>query len=358
MPSPSRPEAPRSARLVIGVDTHKAQHVAAAIDPTEGVIATASFSNDRPGFAALAAWAAALGPVSCFAIEGTGSWGKNLTAHLSGAGAQAVEVNTFSLADRRARGKSDALDAEAAAWAVIGGRATATPKSCNGPIEALRALTVTRESAIKARTEANNALKALLADELDLTGACKGKSPKAIAEHLARLRPRTSTDPAGARRTALKSLARRYLTLDAEAAELAAQIKDLTTQVAPNLLAAFGISYLTAATILTAVGDNPERITSEAAFAKLAGACPIPTGSGQTDGRHRLNRGGNRRLNAALYRIALTRMHYDDRTRRFVTEHLRRGKTKKDIVRILKRYIAREVYQLLKLPATETTNPT
>lgn len=358
MPSPSRPEAPAgSARLVIGVDTHKDQHVAAAVDPTEGLIATAAFGNDRPGFAALAAWTAALGPVSCFAIEGTGSWGKNLTGHLSSVGAQVVEVNTFNLADRRARGKSDALDAEAAAWAVIGGRATAIPKSCDGPVEALRSLTVARESAIKARTEANNALKALLVDDLELTGSCKGKSLKAIAEHLARLRPRSAAGPVGARRTALRSLARRYLALDAEAADLADRIKGLIAQTAPTLLAAFGISHLTAAAILVAVGDNPERIASEAAFAKLAGVCPIPTGSGKTDGRHRLNRGGNRRLNAALYRIALTRMHYEDRTKCFVAERIRQGKTKKEILRILKRYIAREVYQLLKPPATKTTSP-
>lgn len=358
MPSPSRTEIPTGAtRLVIGVDTHKHQHVAAALDPTEGLIATAAFGNDAPGHAALAAWAAALGPIRAFGIEGTGSFGKTLTAHLTRAGAVVVEADTFARAERRARGKSDSLDAEAAARAVIDGRARTVPKTCDGPAECLRALKVARDGAIKARTEANNALKALLGDDLDLVRSCKGKSAKAIAEHLARLRPRHSADPAGARRTALRSLARRYLALDTEAAELAIRIQSLTEQSAPNLVAAFGISYLTAATILAAVGDNPERITSEAAFAKLAGVCPIPTGSGQTDGRHRLYRGGNRQLNAALYRIALTRLHYDDRTKQFAVERARRGKTKKEIIRILKRYIAREVYQLLKPPTTETTSP-
>jgi transposase len=335
-------------RIVVGIDTHKDQHVAAAIDPTAGLVATATFGNDGPGHAALAAWAAALGPIDCFGIEGTASYGKTLTAHLTAAGAGVIEVNTYASSGRRARGKSDALDAEAAAWAVIGGRSTVVPKACDGPAEALRALNVARDGAIKARTEAGNTIKALLADDLDLAKTCKGKPAKAIAATLARLRPQRSADPVQTRRVALRSLSRRYLALDDEAAELESRIKDLTETTAPDLVAVLGISHLTAATILAAVGDNPDRIRGEAAFAKLAGVCPIPAGSGQTDGRHRLNRGGNRRLNAALYTIALTRMHFDDRTKRFVAERLRQGKTKKDTIRLLKRYIAREVYGLLK----------
>jgi transposase len=333
---------------VVGVDTHKDQHVAAAVDPAEGLVQTAVFSNDAPGHAALAAWAAALGSVATFGIEGTGSYGKTLTAALAKAGARVVEVNTYGSSGRRARGKSDALDAEAAAWAVAGGRATTTPKTCRGPAESLRLLTVARGGAVKARTEAINTLKALLVDDLDLAKSCKGKSAKAIAEHLARLRPQRSTDPDALRRVALRSIARRYLALDTEAAELGSRIKELTTAAAPDLVAAFGISHLTAAIILAAVGDNPDRIAGEAAFAKLAGVCPIPAGSGKTDGRHRLYRGGNRQLNRALYTIVLCRMNYDDQTRRFVAERLRRGKTKKEIVRILKRHIAREIFKLLK----------
>lgn len=341
--------------LIVGVDTHKDQHVAAAVDPAQGLVATATFGNDRPGHAALAAWAGALGPVAAFGIEGTGSYGKTLTAALTKAGARVVEINTYASSGRRARGKSDALDAEAAAWAVIGGRAKTTPKSCDGSAESLRALTVARDGAVKGRTEAGNAIKALLSDDLDLAGKCKGKSAKAIAAHLARLRPSRSADPVQARRRALRSIAGRWLDLDAEAADLAAQIKTLTERSVPDLVAAFGISHLTAATILAAVGDNPERIRSEAAFAKLAGVCPIPAGSGKTDGRHRLYRGGNRQLNRALYTIALCRMHFDDRTKRFVAERLRQGKTKKETIRILKRYIAREIFQLLKPTAPSTT---
>jgi transposase len=343
-------------RLVVGVDTHKDQHVAAAVDPASGLIARASFGNDRPGHTALAAWAAALGPVSAFAIEGTASYGKTLTAHLTGVGATVVEVNTYASSGRRARGKSDALDAQAAAWCLIDGRAQTTPKTCDGPAEALRALTIARDGAVKARTEAINAIKALLGDDLDLDAKCKGKAAKAIAEHLVRLRPKTTPDPVQVRRCSLRSMARRYQDLDAEAAELEARIKTLTATTAPDLVAAFGISHLTAATILTAIGDNPERIRSEAALARLAGAAPIPAGSGTTDGRHRLHRGGNRQLNRALYTIALCRMHYDERTKQFVTEHLHRGKTKKDIIRILKRAIAREIYHLIQ--PTTTTPPT
>lgn len=359
MPSPHRPARAAggdrcAGRIVVGVDTHKDQHVAAAVDPSEGVIATASFGNDGPGHAALAAWAAALGPVAAFGIEGTGSWGKALTTALTDAGATVIEVNSYVASGRRARGKSDALDAESAAWAVLGGRSTTVPKSADGPAEAVRALSIARNGAVKARTEAGNALQALLAEDLDLARACKAQGARAIADRLARLRPPRSAAPAAARRRALRSIARRWLALDAEAADLEALIKNLTETAAPDLVAAFGISHLTAATILAAVGDNPERIRSEAAFAKLAGACPIPAGSGQTDGHHRLYRGGNRQLNKALHTIALCRMGHDERTKRYVAKRIQTGKTKREIIRMLKRAIAREIFHLLN-PATHHT---
>jgi transposase len=338
--------------IVIGVDTHKHQHIAAAVDPARGLLATAAFGNDRAGHAALAAWAAALGPVEAFGIEGTSSWGKTLTAHLTSHGARIIEVNTTSPGERRSRGKSDPLDAEAAARAVLDGRANAVPKTGTGPAEALRTLTIARDGAVKARTEAGNALQALLTDDPDLAQACKAKGRKATAQHLARLRPGKGTDARTARRTALRSTARRWLALDTEAADLEHQITTLAAQAAPDLVGAYGIGPHTAATILTAVGDNPDRIRSEAAFAKMAGACPLPTGSGQTAGRHRLNRGGNRGLNRALYLIALTRMAGEQRTKDFVTRQLARGKTKKETIRILKRHIAREIYRLLPAPTT------
>ncbi|MCD0444566.1 IS110 family transposase [Glycomyces sp. A-F 0318] len=357
--SPRKHPAPTSPTgLVVGVDTHKHQHVAAAVHPAQGLVATTVFGNDAPGHAALAAWAAALGPVTCFGIEGTGSWGKTLTAHLTELGARVVEAGTSLPGDRRTRGKSDPLDAENAARAVLDGRATATPKTADGPAEGLRALSIARDGAVKDRTEAANTINMLLAEDPDLTKACKGKGPKGLAQHLAHLRPGDAADPAQARRLALKSIARRWLALDHEAAGLEARIKDLTAQAAPDLLGAFGIGHLTAATILAAAGDNPDRIRTEAAFAKPAGACPLPTGSGQTAGRHRLNRGGNRQLNRALYTIALTRMAHHARTKQFVAERLARGKTKKETIRILKRHIAREIYRLLKTtskPATATT---
>jgi transposase len=343
----SHPKRPNGSGLVVGVDTHKRQHVAAALDPARGVVATGVFGNDRPGHAALAAWAGALGPVAAFGIEGTGSWGKTLTAHLTGLGAHVVEAGTCLPGDRRNHGKSDPLDAANAARAVLEGRATTTPKSSDGPAEALRALTIAREGAVKDRTEAANTIKMLLTEDLGLQAACKGKGPQALAAHLTRLRPGKATDPAQARKIALRSISRRWLALDAEAADLQQQITALTAQAAPDLVAAFGIGHLTAATILAAVGDNPERLHSEAAFAKLAGTCPLPTGSGETAGRHRLNRGGNRSLNRAIYTITLTRMAHDQRTKRFVTERINKGKTKKETIRILKRHITREIWQLL-----------
>lgn len=336
-------------RVVIGVDTHKDIHVAAVMDATAGILATLSIGTDAGGFARLLVWARSFGTILAFGIEGTGSYGASLTAYLHDQGFRVVEAGRPNRQDRRNRGKSDTLDAENAARAVLAGIQTVTPKSKDGRVEMIRSLKVAYETAMKARTQAMNALKSQLifADE-HLRDAADGLRGAKLARHLAALRPRGMTTVPDANRVALRSIARRWLALDAEATELQAMIVDLVEEHAPQLLTANGVGAIVAADILVAVGDNPERIDSEAALAKIAGIAPLPTGSGKTAGRHRLNRGGDRRLNAAIYRIVLCRMHWHEPTRTYVARRTLQGKTKPEIIRCLKRYVTREIYQLIK----------
>lgn len=344
-----------SGHLVIGIDTHKALHVAAAVDTIGGLVETLTIANDSGGFAQLVTWATSLGQVIAFGIEGTGSFGQALTSYLTGKGGKVIEVNRPDRAARRRNGKSDAVDAENAARAVLAGLATATPKAADGTVEAIRRLKVAYDTAVKSRTQAMIALKSLLvhADE-DLKTQCAKLNGAKLADKLTRLRPGDPLDPVQAARRGLRSLARRWNDLETESRDLSDQIHRLAQTTAPRLLDAYGIGTDTAAEILIAVGDNPERITSEAALAKLAGTCPIPAGSGKTDSRHRLYRGGNRQLNAALHRTILSRMANHQVTREYVAKRVAEGKTKREIIRCLKRYLVREVYQLLQ-PVRQNT---
>lgn len=348
----------RSGHVVIGVDTHKHLHVAAALDTIGGIMAHLTIPNERAGFVALAAWAAEQGRVVAFGVEGTGSYGQALASFLRRQGCKVVEVNRPDRRARRLNGKSDAIDAENAARSVLAGSATAEPKSADGAAEAIRRLKIAADTAVKARSVAMITIKTMLifADD-DLRSSCASLGHKALCAKLSRLRPGGPVDPDTAARIALRSLARRWIDLDTEASALQAQIDALVAKAAPQLLVPFGIGPDTAAQILISVGDNPDRIRSEAAFAKLAGVCPIPAGSGKTDGRHRLYRGGNRQLNAALYRAVLVRMKLHEPTIAYIARRTTEGKTKKEIIRCLKRYLAREVFHLLKA-ATTTPQPT
>ena len=145
---------------------------------------------------------------------------------------------------------------------------------------------------------------------------------------------------------ALRSVARRYQTLSAEIAELDAQLDRLVGQVAPELVSLAGIGTDNAATLLIVAGDNPQRLRSEASFASLCGVAPIEASSGKVV-RHRLNRGGNRDANRALYMICLARMRRERRTKEYVARRTTEGKSKREIIRCLKRYVAREVYRML-----------
>ena len=334
--------------VIIGVDTHKDLHAAAAISGAGVHLATTTVPAGSKGYGALEAWAKSMGAIQAFGIEGTGSYGAGLSRFLRERGHTVVEVNRPNRQLRYQQGKSDAVDAESAARAVLAGQAAGQPKSGTGPVEMIRHLKIARDTAVKARTQAMQTLKAIivcspdaLREQLDQVS---GKMT--LLRRLVALRPGPLTSTLASARASLRAIARRWLLLDAEIKQHDAHLEILTAARAPELLEAHGMASGTAAEMLLLVGDNPERIHSEAAFAKLCGACPIPASSGKTI-RHRLNRGGNRQANAALYRVVITRMRGHQPTLDYVRRRTAEGKSKSEITRCLKRYVAREIFGYL-----------
>jgi transposase len=332
-----------------GVDTHGKTHHAAVLDQTGRALGDRQFPATPPGYHALLAWLQTFGRVVKIGVEGTGSYGAGLARYLTSQQIDLVEVDRPDRRTRRARGKSDPIDALAAARAALSGQATGIPKTRTGPVEAIRALRVTRGGAVKARTAALNQLHALItsapdairADLADLSGAALVTTCASQTIHDTAI-----TDPAQATRAALSAVATRIQALDAEIKLADRRLRPTVTVTAPQLTALRGIGPQVAGQLLTTAGDNPHRLHSEAALAHLCGAAPIPASSGRTD-RHRLNRGGDRAANNALYVIALSRMRHDPQTRAYVERRTQQGLTKKEIIRCLKRYIVREVYTAL-----------
>jgi len=341
--------------VVVGVDTHKDEHVAVALDGLGGLLDELAIAANPHGYVQLLAWADELGAVAAFGVEGTGSYGSGLARFLRRHGRQVVEVSRPPRkGERRLSGKSDAIDAEHAAREVLAGRATATPKLADGIVEAIRLVKIARDSAVGAHSQAMITLKATLVTAPDeLRGQLEPLTDfKLIGACAALDTTGDIADPAVAMRLALASLARRWLQLHEEIKAHSRRLKKLTQTAAPDLIAAFGIGPDIAAEMLVTAGDNTDRIRSDAALAKLCGACPIPAGSGKTNGRHRLNRGGNRQANAALYRAIIVRMRWHPPTIAYVERRTAEGLSKKEIIRCLKRYLAREVYRLLPEPSS------
>ena len=313
---------------------------------------TAPFGADPVGYEQMTRWFGTHGHLLRVGVEGTGSYGAGLARYLMAAGVEVVEVNRPNRQLRRQRGgKTDSVDAEAAARAAASGQATAVPKSGVGPVECIRMLLVARRSATKARTQAANQIHALVVTAPEQVKCqLRGLKLKARVAVCARWRPGPEQTTTAYAKMALRYLARRYQSLDTEIAELKIEIRRLCAEANPALLAAKGVGPDTAAALLVAAGDNPERMKSERSFAALCGASPVQASSGQTI-RHRLNRGGNRQANNALWRIATTRIRTDAATKDYVTRRQGEGKNRKEIIRCLKRHIAREVYRLLTNPS-------
>ena len=331
-----------------GVDTHLDLNVAAAIDHIGGLLGVAEFPTTSSGHKELLAWLKAFGPLAQVGIEGTSSYGAGLARYLRRGGTEVVEVDRPNRQSRRRSGKSDPADAVEAARAALSGRAQGAGKLKDGNVEAIRALVVAKRSARDTKIKTMNQIRHLGFTAPDeLRERLAGVSRKNLAATAAALRPREGGDQvAFATKTALCLLGRRVLALDAEKEHLEDLLSKLVEKTAPELLGVYGVGVDTASALLVAAGDNPERIRSEAAWAHLCGAAPIEASSGKVT-RWRLDRGGDRHANAALYVIVLARMSADKRTRAYVERRLAEGKTKPDIIRILKRYVAREVYHYL-----------
>jgi transposase len=293
-------------------------------------------------------WASDFGPIIQAGVEGTGSFGYRLAQFLTGSGVQVVEVNRPNRVRRRRRGKSDPVDAEAAARAVQANDATGLPKSRDAKVEMLRCLRVARSTAVKARTQAINALKALVvtAPE-DLREQLRGLSATRLIRAAANLEPGKLDTPAAATKLALRTLAQRHQALSAEVKTLDRELRRLVAAAAPGLLELVGVGSESGGALLVAAGDNPGRLRSEAAFSMLCGSSPIQASSGKTT-RHRLNRGGDRQANAALHRIVVIRLRWHQPTRDYLARRTKQGKSKPEIIRCLKRYVAREVFAVLK----------
>jgi transposase len=341
--------------VVLGVDTHRDGHVAAVLTLAGAVVGSRGFPTTAAGYTRMVSWASRFGRLRRAGVEGTSSYGAALTRHLTTAGIQVIEVNQPDRAERRRRGKTDTIDAEAAARAVLTGRATALAKTNDGPVEMLRMLKMAKTSAVKSRTQAINQLKAIVmrADSAlrdSLTGLSTPRLIRRCAE-LATTAINTITTTAI---YTLSLLARRIQQLAAEIDALAAHMAAIITAHQPDLLQHCGIGPDTAATLLIAAGDNPHRLRSEASFAALCGVSPIEASSGKTQ-RRRLNRGGDRQANRALYTIAITRLRWDPRTRDYLTRRTTEGKTHRESLRCVKRYIAREIYQLITTPRPAST---
>jgi transposase len=343
--------------VVLGVDTHLDLHVAVALDHLGRRLGELTVPTTTRGYERLLRWVEGFGPVRCAGIEGTSSYGAGLFRYLKAAGVSVVEVERPKRRHLRRKGKSDPIDAEAAARAVLAGEALGEPKSGDGRVEMIRTLRSARQSAVKASTQAANQLKALLVTAPEELRHRLRKLPtKELVATCARFRPGDDPDNIEtATRFALRSVARRHETLSEEISELDAQLDRLVAEVAPGLISLPAIGTHHAATLLVVAGDNPERLRSEASFASLCGVSPVEASSGKVV-RHRLNRGGNRDANRALHMICVVRMGSDKRTRKYIARRTAEGKSKWEIMRCLKRYIAREVYRVL-LSSTTTKPP-
>lgn len=327
---------------VLGIDTHKHTHVAVVLDGLGRHQGMLTFAATDEGAAHLLAWSAEHGTPMTAGVEGTGSYGYQLTRSLQAAGLTVVEVNRPDRANRRRKGKSDPVDAEAAARAVLAGQATAVPKNREGAVESLRALTIARNSAVKATTTASNQIKAIL------VGADQDLRDQLLVKSLLELATRCSQlGPVDGQHAALASLGRRWLQIHQEVLELDRMIRALVRRTAPALLERPGIGIHSAAQLLITAGGNPERLHSDAAFAALCGVSPVQASSGQTH-RHRLSRGGDRAANNALWTIANNRMIHDERTIGFAARRHATGDSRNDTLRVLKRYIARETFAIIR----------
>jgi transposase len=337
-------------RITGGVDTHLDVHVAAALDQRGALLAVESFDTTPAGYRQLLAWLRSFGDVELVGVEGTGSYGAGLTRHLHQAGVRVVEVDRPNRQRRRRRGKSDPEDAVSAARAAQSGDACGDAKTRDGNVEAMRVLRVVRASARSDRTRALNQMRSIISTAPDeLRSELRGLTVFRLLERASSFRPGSRSDVTPITKHALRTLARRAIALEREVKTIDSMLAELVAATAPQLTERVGVGVDVASALLVAAGDNPERLRTERTFAHLCGVSPLDASSGKHE-RHRLNRGGDRQANSALWKIVLTRLVYDPRTKDYVQRRMAEGRTKKEAIRCLKRYVAREVYNDLVRP--------
>ena len=341
---------PEEGQVVIGVDTRKEIHAAAAVDWQGALVDERCFATARQGCRQLESWARSLGDVLRVGVECPGSYGSGLARHLAKSGFTVLEAASPDRAVRRERGKDGFVDAGMAAEAALSGVRTVTPKSRDGTVEALRMLQKTRSTAVAARRAALQTMRArIVSAPEELRGRPRGMARMRLIRRLSATRP-DPTDlksPVGAARISLKRLAKRYVDLDDEVSELDEMIEAVLADAAPLLVKCSCVGPQSAAQPMVAVGDDPERLRSEAAFAMLCGVAPIPVSSGMTC-RHGLSRGGDRQASSAIHIMAIGRLGTDERAKGYVARKMAEGHTKMGAIRCLKRYIAREMYYAIK----------
>jgi transposase len=339
-------------RLVIGgVDSHLDTHHAVALDERGQLLGDAEFPVTGQGYEQLLNWLAGFGTIVAIGVESTGSYAAGLTRSLLEAGVAVMEINQPHAHLRHRRGKTDTIDAEAAARKVLSGEATGQPKDTTGIVESIRQLKIVHQSAVKARSAALVQLGQVIVtapDELR-ERLTKRKTLKGKASLCTRLRPdlARANEPLQAAKIALRSLGRRIGDLDDEVRELDRQLNDLVARAAPRTTALLGVGTQHAAQLLCTAGQNIDRLHDEASFAHLCAAAPIPASSGKTR-RHRLNHGGDRDANRALHMIVVVRLRYCQRTQTCMQRRLAEGKSKREAMRCLKRYVVREIYTTLR----------
>lgn len=338
---------------VIGVDTHRDSHTAAVVEAvTGGVVDQLTIPTDAFGYRRLVSFADAhTHGRRVWAIEGSGSYGSGLSTALLEHGEWVVEIDRPTRPARRDGAKSDDLDAIRAAREALAREHLAAPRA-RGDREALRVLTTARQGAVVARTKAIGQLKALVVNApQSLRDQLRHGTTDEQLHRCSRLRtlPNHSIEHRATVR-AIRGTARRALALEAEASEYETELEQLVVSICPVLLDQPGIGTITAAQFLIS-WSHAGRIRSQAAFASLGGAAPIPASSGATT-RYRLNRAGDRQLNRALHTVALTRLRIHEPTKAYAARRTHEGKTPREIKRCLKQAIAREVYRLMNTHAT------
>jgi transposase len=336
--------------VIAGVDTHQQTHHVAVIAAGQRHIGDREFPATAAGYRDLLDWVTGHGPVQAMGVESTGSYGAGLTRHLLAEGIEVYEVSRPEKTTRVKAGKSDPIDAYSAAEQVLSGRATARPKIKTGIVEAIRAVKVPRDSAVKERTRAYAQIRDLVttAPTVIHDALISATARRRVAVAVAyRPDPGRLEDPLQATKLALRTLACRVKHLDTEITAADKTIKALTRQACPSLLALRQVGPQTTAQLVITAGENIDRMRSESAFAKLTGVAPLPASSGKTT-RHRLNRGGDRQANSALYLIVIGRMRNHPETIDYVDRRRAQGLSNPEIIRCLKRHLARAIYRALR----------